>query len=251
METYRDENEQVEALRRWWEENGRATLVGVVLALGLGFGWQGWQKYTRDQADAASDVYQAMIQRLSSGEETDAAAAASLAQQLKSEYSGTTYAQFAALHLAADAVTEGDLVDAQAELRWVLGKADKGSDVAEVAQLRLARVLAAGGDVEAAMTILNTANAGAYQAAYAVARGDVLLAQGKKDEARQAYSEAQALLALGQAGVDVPSLGMKLQSLTPVPPRALADSAAGSPAADPSAEGAAQPADAVAPEGEG
>ena len=69
-----------------------------------------------------------------------------LAEQLKADYSGSTYAQFAALHLARVAVAQNDLAEAQAQLRWVLGKADKGSDTAQIAQLRLARVLAASGE---------------------------------------------------------------------------------------------------------
>ena len=37
MEQYRTEEEQVEALKKWWEENGRSTIVAVIVALGLGF----------------------------------------------------------------------------------------------------------------------------------------------------------------------------------------------------------------------
>ncbi len=226
MEAFRDENEQIEALRRWWSENGRATVIGIVLALGLGFGWQGWQKYNRDQADAASNVYQAMIERLASPENTAGATATELAQRLKSDYGSTTYAQFAALHLAAEAVNAGELADAQAQLRWVLGKAPRGSDMAEIAQLRLARVLAAAGEPVQALAILEEAPTNPYRAAYAVARGDVLLSQGRTDEARQAYNAAQALLTQEQLGVDVPSLNIKLQSLTPVPARSLSDESA-------------------------
>ena len=38
MESYRTEEEQVEALKRWWDENGRSTMTAVVLALVAGFG---------------------------------------------------------------------------------------------------------------------------------------------------------------------------------------------------------------------
>ena len=33
MEAYRTEEEQVEALQRWWDENGRSTILAVVVAL--------------------------------------------------------------------------------------------------------------------------------------------------------------------------------------------------------------------------
>ena len=44
MESYRTEEEQVEALRRWWNENGRSTLFVIVVVLAGTFGWQGWQR---------------------------------------------------------------------------------------------------------------------------------------------------------------------------------------------------------------
>ena len=43
MEEYRTEEEQVEALRRWWDENGRSTIAAIVIALSVGFGWQAWK----------------------------------------------------------------------------------------------------------------------------------------------------------------------------------------------------------------
>ena len=227
MEPYRTEDEQVEALRRWWDENGRSTIVAVVLALGVGFGWQGWQGYREQQAEAASNVYQALLRGVSgqAGATSDAAA---LGEQIKRDYADSTYAQFAALHLAAMAVEEGDMAAAESELRWVLGRAAKGSDTAQVAQLRLARVLASNGDAEQALAILDEGAQGSYQASYAVARGDILLARGDVDQARAAYTSAQSLVAMGgQGGVNLPSLQTKLQSLTPMPPRELAQAATG------------------------
>ncbi|MGL4566716.1 MAG: YfgM family protein, partial [Halioglobus sp.] len=190
MEPYRTEDEQVEALRRWWSENGRSTIIAIVLALGLGFGYQGWKDFRENQADDASDLYQRVLQALSvpalSAEQEKVAV--QLAEQLKADYSTTTYAQFAALQLARVAVDRNDLAQAQAQLRWVLGKADKGSDVERIAQLRLARVLGASGEVDQALAILAQGKEGPYQASYEVARGDLLLSAGRSDEARDAYT---------------------------------------------------------------
>jgi predicted negative regulator of RcsB-dependent stress response len=138
-----------------------------------------------------------------------------LAEQLKSQFGSTTYAQFAALHLAALAVSDGKLSDAEAQLRWVLGKAPNGSDTAQIAQLRLARVLAASGDTEQALAILEKATPGSYGASYLTAQGDILLAAGHNDEARDAYSKALAMA--GGEGANLSVLQQKLQSLTPAP----------------------------------
>ena len=218
MEQYRTEEEQVEALKRWWEENGRSTIVAIIVALGLGFGWQGWQKYQEDELEGASASYQSMLQLLS-GQDDEGAAA--LAADIKQNYSRSTYAQFAALHLARIAVTDGDLVTAESELRWVLGRADKGSDSAQLAQLRLARVLASSGDAQQALTILDSADPGAYASAYQVARGDILLMQDRTDEAREAYSSALMLASRGQGQVNMVMLQQKLQSLSQQAPREL------------------------------
>lgn len=220
MEQYRSEEEQVEALRRWWNENGRSTVAAVVIALTAGFGWQAWKGHQQGQQENASDLYQAMLQQLG-GSETAAPqrdAAIGLAGQLKADYSGSTYAQFAALHLARLAVNGGDLTEAEAQLRWVLGKAEKGSDTEQVAQLRLARVLAARGEGEQALAILAQAGEGPYEASFAMARGDILFGLGREDEALEAYSKARMATVANPGQVNLATLEQKLQSLNPVPP---------------------------------
>lgn len=220
MEEYRTEEEQVEALKKWWEENGRSTIVAIIVALGIGFGWQGWKKYQQDEIDGASNSYQSMLQQMgAAGPDGEQQEILALGESIKLDYSRSTYAQFAALHLARLAVSRGDLKEAEAQLRWVLGRADKGSDQHQLAQLRLARVLASGGDAQQALAILDGADGGSYQAAYAVARGDILLMQERNDEAREAYSSALLLAASGGKQVNLGMLQQKLQSLSPVPPQ--------------------------------
>jgi predicted negative regulator of RcsB-dependent stress response len=230
VESYSTEEEQVEALRRWWNENGRSTIVAIVLALGLGFGYQGWKGYKVDNNEAASDVYQRMLQAFGapalSPEQEEIAI--QLAVQLKADYSGSTYAQFASLQLARVAVAQNNLAEAQAELRWVLGKADKGSDVARIAQLRLARILAASGEPDQALSILDQGGEGPYKASYAVARGDLYLSLDRAEEASAAYASALAFAA-GEdaAGIDLVAVEQKLQALNPRPARLTVSLAGG------------------------
>ena len=243
MDSYRTEDEQVEALRRWWDENGRSTIVAVVVALAAGFGWQGWQAHQKGQAEAASDVYQQLL-RTMTGEaavEEREQMTLDLAEQLKQGHGGSTYAQFAALHLARIAVENGDLAEAEAQLRWVLGRADKNSDAAQLAQLRLARVVAAAGDSDKALAIL-AQGGDAYQASYAVARGDILLAAGNRQEALEAYGSARSLA--GLSGVQLSALQAKLQSLMP-----LQSSAEGADAPAPTASAGDEAVQAMADDG--
>jgi predicted negative regulator of RcsB-dependent stress response len=193
VESYRTEEEQLEALKRWWKENGRSTIIGVVLALGVGFGWQAWQKTREAAAAEASNLYQQMLSALAAEPQQGAGPARALAQRIKEEHRGTTYAQLAALHLARMAVNSDELADAGEELRWVLATADKGSDLHRMAQLRLARVVAAQGEPDAALAMLENSDP-AYAASYAMARGDILLGAGRDGEALEAFERAAATL---------------------------------------------------------
>ncbi|MEH6568584.1 MAG: tetratricopeptide repeat protein [Halioglobus sp.] len=223
METYRTEEEQVEAIRRWWDENGRSTILAIVVAVAAGFGWQAWKGYDQQSVENASNIYQALVQSIDVEQRTPQSKAATLdlAEQLKAEYAASSYAQFAALHLASLAVAESDLGEAERQLRWVLSKADKGGDVAQVTELRLARVLAASGQADQALEILRRAGNGGYAASYAIARGDVLLQLGKKEEARDAYNDAKTLAGADAGQINLATLEQKLQSLNAQPAREI------------------------------
>ena len=125
------------------------------------------------------------------------------------------------MHLASIAVSESDLGEAERQLRWVLSKADKGGDVAQVTELRLARVLAASGEADKALEILQRAGSGGYAASYAIARGDVLLQLGKKEEARDAYNDAKTLAGADAGQINLVTLEQKLQSLNAQPAREI------------------------------
>ena len=48
------EEEQIEALKRWWDDNGKQTILAIVLTVGGYFGWQAWTQHVDEQAAAAS-----------------------------------------------------------------------------------------------------------------------------------------------------------------------------------------------------
>lgn len=210
MDNYRTEEEQIEALKRWWKENGRGALIGVVLALGLGFGWQFWQKNRRIDAQDASDVYQQMLLALSREEAQGVEPVHALATRLKASHPGTGYAHFAALHLARLAVLADEPAQAEAELRWVRSMAGEGDDLHQAATLRLARLLASRGDTDRALALL-AAGSSDYEASYAIARGDIFLHLGREPEALAAYESAARAL---ESDAPVPqTLREKLQYL--------------------------------------
>jgi predicted negative regulator of RcsB-dependent stress response len=224
VEAYRTEEEQVEALRKWWQENSKSTIAAIVLALAGSFGWQAWQKNRTAQMEMASSVYQDMLEAVNTLTAAPAgpeqtATVRHLAETLKTDYSGSTYAQFAALHLARIAVTDEDLEAAERELRWVL-TAGPEPEIQQLTRLRLARVVAARGDTDAALAMLDADASGSYAAAYAEVEGDVYMQLGQPDQARGAYERA-SLLVVGEGGSVSQSLQLKLEALNPVPAREL------------------------------
>ena len=61
MDVYKTEDEQWEAVRQWWRENGMSAVFGIVLGLGAIFGWRWWQTHQIEQAEAASGIYQTAL----------------------------------------------------------------------------------------------------------------------------------------------------------------------------------------------
>ncbi len=221
MTAHLTEEEQLEALKRWWNENGKSTIAAVVLAVGGYFGWESWQTSQQQQAEAASALYQDLLEAaiVEPGQSLDDATAATanhLAATLKDSHSSSLYAAQAALILAKLSVEDGRLDEAAVELEWVLAQKPE-LELRLLAQLRLARVAIAQQDYDKALSLLTVADGvdlASYSASYAEVRGDVYLMQGQTDQARNEYQSALAQLAAGSSRRQI--LEMKLNDIQPV-----------------------------------
>ncbi len=214
MDAYRTEDEQVEALKRWWKENGTSTLLTIVVVVGGYFGYQAWQKNKQQQQAGASAQYQQLLQ-VSMELEQDAndaryATASHLVDTLKNEYPSTLYAHYAALMQAKLLVDQKDLEAAQAQLRWVLDN-DPEPELQQLAKLRLARLMFAAGQPEQALAQMSGADYGEFAALYYELRGDIHASQGDLEAARQDYQSALASDAANPNAM--PLVRMKLESL--------------------------------------
>lgn len=210
MTEMRTEEEQIEAIKKWWEENGKQTIVAAVVVVGGWLGYQGYENNVKATGEAASAVYQQVLTLTASEEEADKGQRAVLLDQLQNEYSSTVYAQFAALFKAKDAVEAGDLALAETELTFVVSNT---SDTAlqHLATVRLARVMIAQEKLDDALALLNKENLGAFEAEYEETKGDALKAKGDSEAARTAYGKAMA--AAQRIGANNPVLKMKLDDL--------------------------------------
>jgi len=213
------EEETIESLKQWWRENGRQLVLLVIVVFAGYTGWLLWQNSTLDQAEAASDLYEeilslAVVEDDATISDADSARIVAAATQLRSEHSDSIYAMFGALFAAQQQVRSKDLNAAEASLQWIIDNEKDGMfsktepGLILTAKLRLGRLLLANGDLENALALVNGVDPKSFEPAFAELRGDIYIALGRPDDAREAYLAAQ------QAGNNSDPLRMKIDELS-------------------------------------
>lgn len=212
------DEENVEALKKWWQENGKQLLVSVFVVLGGIGGWDLYQNSEQESRNAASDIYEEILaltlktnnEPLSDSERENII---SYGQQLREEYPTSSYASFGTLFAAAAEVENRNLSQAEILLNWILENSTGGlfssteDGLLLTTKLRLGRVLLAQGDAARALDFVNTVDPKEFETGFAELRGDIYVALDQLEEAQDAYSIAQ------QAGSNSDALRMKLQEL--------------------------------------
>lgn len=207
MSTYETDEEKVEAIKKWWKENGFSIIAGVAIGLGAIFGYRAWVNYTDSVGQQASAAFE---QLLASAGGDDAASVIKQSELLAEEFSSTAYASLAKLVAARVELESGNRVGARAALEQVITGSPEPA-ISRVAALRLARILIADGDLAAASALVaKYDDAPSFAGAFAAVRGDIATAEGRTAEARAAYEQA---IAAGVQNAD--RLRLKLDNLPP------------------------------------
>ena len=212
------EEENIEALKKWWDENGKPLLFFAIFVIG-GYGaWLLWQNTQATDAETASDLYEEVLSLAISEPglpvtEQESLRILELFDQLKVDYSGSVYALYGALFAAQQLVNANDLDAAEDSLQWVLDNQQNGlfrqtdEGLILTTNLRLGRVILAKGESERALNLVNGIDPKAFEAGFAELRGDIYVSMGRIVDARDAYIAAQ------QAGSSNDGLRMKLDDL--------------------------------------
>jgi len=211
-----EEQEQLDQLKHFWAQYGNVITWVLIAVFGSFAAWNGWNYWQRTQATKAAALYDE-IDRAASARDADKMTRA--LTEMQDRFGGSTFAAQGSL-LAGKTLFEAGKPDAaRAALGWV---SEKSSDEAyqAIARLRLAAL-----DVEAkaydqALKTLEAPMPKAFEALAADRRGDVYLAQGKTDEARQQYETAwrgfgQRVEYRNLVEIKLASLGVDAASLTP------------------------------------
>ncbi|MBE9562542.1 MAG: tetratricopeptide repeat protein [Proteobacteria bacterium] len=186
MASYETEEEQIEALKKWWKENGISVFGGIAIGFALLFGWRWWQAYDVQQSQMASDAYEHVLMSL---EQKQSQQAYNTADKLLAEHSNSAYSIFAALNLVRQDVEDGELDSAHARLQWIIDQ-NTISELTHIARLRKAQIFISQDKLDEASNLLKNPQAKKFKGSYAELRGDIAMKQKDVNGARSAYSEA-------------------------------------------------------------
>jgi predicted negative regulator of RcsB-dependent stress response len=206
------EAEQLERAKSWLKSNGIWIIAGVAIAAGWVGGSRWYQDRRTAQAETASARYEELMDAFS---RHDNVRGTTLLDELNREYSWTPYASLGTLIAARVQVEANELDKAAAGLKSVMNNSDD-KELRMVARLRLARVLAAQGKYDDALSTLKVDDPGAFATIIADTRGDVLLAKGDRAGALREYLAARA--APVDERVDTELLDLKIRDLGGTPP---------------------------------
>ncbi len=206
MEVYESEREQLDALKSWWKQSGKAIIIGAVLGLGSLLGWQQWQAGTQAARESASLEYDVLLADL---ENHNYQGVKDRGANILEKFQGTPYVALTALALAKVNVDEGELVAAHTYLQMVIDQS-KDSQLQHVARLRLARLMLAQDQPQQALDLVKGVDAVGFASAYDELNGDIHAALGNSAEARSAYERAIAAM---DAALDQTTIKMKLDDL--------------------------------------
>ncbi len=184
------EQEQLDAVKAFWNQYGNLITWVLVLVLAAFGGWLAWNSYQRDQGDKAGALFDEIERAATAG---DAEKAGRAFADLKQRYPGTAFAQQGGLLAAKALFDKGKADEARAALAWVAEEA-KEPPLRTIARLRLAALLAEAKQYDEALKMLDAAQAEGFEALVADRRGDVLMMQGKRAEARAAWQVAYAAM---------------------------------------------------------
>lgn len=181
-----EEQEQLDQLKAFWNRYGNLISWILIVVLGGYAAWNGWGWYQRDQGAKAAAMFDELDRAAGAG---DAEKATRVLADLKDRFGRTAYASQGALLAAKVQADKGQGDAARASLTWV---ADNGIDAEykTIARLRLAGVLLDARQYDDALKAVDGATAPGFEALAADRRGDILAAQGRRDDAVAAYRKA-------------------------------------------------------------
>lgn len=192
---YETEEQQLEAIKKWWKDNSSMIVTGISIGVASIFGWQYYQQNSIQHTEQASIIYEYVVSNAKSSENISEQQAR--VNQLTAEYSDTPYASLTSLLLAKQYLAAGEPEKAIQQLQWVTENA-RQEELEYLASIRLARVHFGLGQTAEALNIVNQEFPDSFKAIVLELKGDLLVSQGEMDNAKSVYIEAQGYSSASQ-----------------------------------------------------
>lgn len=186
MSVYMTEDEQIEAIKKWWQCYGTLITVVISLLLLMISGYKYWSWHQAKVKTQASTAYEQLMVAFSN---QDNKAVKSYARQLTGEYNTTVYAHAARLILAKLYVSQEQYDKARENLAYVAEHAPMKS-LQQIAHIRAARLLTAKQSYEKALAELALVDEKNYLPLVNELKGDIFTATGQYQKAIASYKEA-------------------------------------------------------------
>jgi predicted negative regulator of RcsB-dependent stress response len=158
MTVLANEQEQLEAIKLWWKNYGKVSVLVFLIGITASYGWKMWRRSQATFNEQASLIYDQM---LSSFNQHNQDALIAQANSLSSDYKKTPYASMADFMLAHLAVEKGDLDKAYKELNIIMENS-KDAKIRQIARVRAARILLAKHQLKEALALLDTVDNTTY-----------------------------------------------------------------------------------------
>lgn len=185
---YETEEEQVEAIKNWWKQNGTQLLLGILVIVLVYTGWQYWQNKKYAESVYASSVFEAMQVRAEQGKLGDVAREG---LKLMEQQPDSPYSTGVALLLAKFYSQKGEKDRVIENYQWAVKHAADAS-LKTVAQLRFARYYVDQKQFDKAQAQMDAIQVAslvpAEKANYDYVSGTLALFQGKTAEAKKLFT---------------------------------------------------------------
>jgi predicted negative regulator of RcsB-dependent stress response len=181
-----EEQEQLDQLKAFWKQYGNLITWSLIAVLAVFAAWNGWNWWQRDQAVKSGSMFDQLDKAAQAG---DSDQAGRVFADMKERYPRTPFTQQGGLLAAKVQFEKGKPDAALATLDWV-GANGSEAEYRSIARLRAAGILLDQKKYDEALKQLDGVTAAEFAPLVADRRGDVLLAQGKKDDAKASYAKA-------------------------------------------------------------
>jgi predicted negative regulator of RcsB-dependent stress response len=173
------EEEQVEQIKKWWNNNGKQIIAGAVIGLAGIWGWNTYSDYQDKQSLNARSLY------LSFASDSNNLGAY---DKLTTDFSSSSYTDQAILLMAKYLFDAGSYTQALGVIKPLIN--NSSSVIATTAALRVASIYLQLGQHDQALLILEGQSEDGFSGLIYNLMGDIYLDLGNRTEAQKYYSLA-------------------------------------------------------------